>query len=197
MQARRWVSKGSPHPQAQPAPLQSHLTRPGCKAVFRHACERTVLARVWVCSSGVHGCREVSGALRMWSSLPQHLDTWRRQHAVPLLKSPDSAWRPLGKNIPPLHPGAGNRVTTCKEPVTHISLLLASNLILIRQEGPCPQGVGRQGLSSAGAAGRHSAGTRGGEGWSRREHSEENAQKNVRERSAESLCCTPETKAAP
>lgn len=125
------------------------------------------------------------------------LDTWRRQHAVPLLKSPDSARRPLGKNIPPPHPGAGNRVTTCKEPVTHISLLLASNLIPIRQEGPCPQGVGRQGLSSAGAAGRQSAGTRGGEGWSRREHSEENAQKNVRERSAESLRCTPETKAAP
>ena len=59
---------------------------------------------------------------------------------------------------------------------------------------PALRGLGAK-AELCGGRGERSAGTRGGEGWSRREHSEKNAQKNVRERTTESLRCTPETNA--
>ena len=113
----RWVSKGrlpllpAPPGTASSPSVTSHISRPGCKAV---SCGRTVLARAWVCSSGAHGRLEVSRALRMWSSLPQRLG---RLEAIarhpPAVTSEVSRLcpAPLGKNTPPPHPAAGNRVT--------------------------------------------------------------------------------------
>ena len=128
--------QGPPPPRPHPAPAGTR-SEAGMKPVCRHACGRTVHARAWLCSSGAHG-RLKRGALRMWSGLPGNRPlprglgpgeaTSRLPPAVTSVTFSRLPGVPWGKTSRP-SPGLGTGRLYIKRAVTHISLLLASNLI--------------------------------------------------------------------
>lgn len=132
--------KGSPPPGTASSPAVTPYKAQDAKLCSDMPVEGQSSPECGFAQVGAHGCREVSGALRMWSSLPQRLGHLEATLRRPLLGVSRLCPASPGEKHPPRPPRGWEQVTTCKEPVTHISLLLASNLIPIRQEVHHPPG---------------------------------------------------------